>query len=170
MALRKPIPTGGDYLDLRALTDDGPVLVIVRIREFHEPEKGEFGYLLPVVADVAIVDGPRKDEVHPAEKFIGAITSALRGVRNPNAAKGERPQPPETAVGDEFGLRLSQKNAGKPNAYAVGDVPSATEDAAIEKFYADHGGDALWNVEQGEAPAKEAATARAGSGGGKRPW
>jgi hypothetical protein len=163
MALKSAVKTGGDFLDLKELAADGPVLAVFRIREFQMPEKGEFGYLLPVVADVFIVDGDQAGELHPNEKQIGAITSALRGVRNPNAAKGEQPQAPVNEVGDEIAVRIALKNAGKNNAFVVGDEPSKTEMAAIEKAYEAAGGALLWNKE----PAMAGAAAPSGEA---RPW
>src|SRR5687767_10130328 len=91
--LQKAIKTGGDFLDLKELAADGPVCVVFRVRQYHDPEpaQGFDGINLPVTADVLVASGPRTGEVHVAEKFIGAITSSLRGVRNPNKSKGERP-------------------------------------------------------------------------------
>lgn len=168
MALQKAIRTGGDFLDLRELAAGKPVLAVFRVREFHTPELGEHGYLLPVVADVFVADGPRAGEVHLSERFIGSITSALRGVRNPNKNKGEQPQSPANKVGDEIVVRLSVKNEGKPNAFAVGDEPSDTEYAAVEAAYNAAGGEALW-VTAEQAPTTNGQLVGAGAGNG-RPW
>ena len=168
MALQKAKRTGGGFLDLRELAADGPVLAVFRIVEFQAPEKasGFDGVNLPVVADVLICDGPRKGEVHLGERFIGAITSTLRGVRNPRTAKGEQPQPPETAVGDEIVTRIKVLHPGNANAGAVGDEPSDTEMAAVEQVY-DGGG--AWAA--GTSAAAEREPVAAGAGGGKsRPW
>src|SRR5882757_1884159 len=108
MALQRAIKTGGGFLDLKEIAADGPVLAVFRVQEFHAAEKatGFDGINLPVTADVLICSGPGTGEVHLAEKFIGAITSVLRGVRNPRANKGEQPQPPTTKVGDEIVARI----------------------------------------------------------------
>lgn len=164
MGLKSSIKTGGDYLDLKDLTAGGPVLCIFRIREFQEAEKGKHGYLLPVIADVFVVDGEQANEVHLSEKFIGAITNALRGVRNPNHQKGERPQPPVNEVGDEIVTRVSLKNPGENNSFVVGDEPSATEMAAAGKAYEAAGGDTLW------VKAEEQAAQTEPAGVGSRPW
>ena len=151
---------GGGFLDLRELAADRPVLCIFRIREFCEPEPGDFGPKLPVIADVLICDGPRKGEVHLGENFIGAITAALRGVPNPNKDKGIPITPPENAVGDELVLRVDVINKGKHNAGAVGNEPSDADYAAAEAVHADGKG---WDG--------AAEPVRAGAGGGKsRPW
>lgn len=170
MALQKAIKTGGDYLDLRELAADKPVLAIFRIKEFHAPELGEHGYLLPVVADAFIVDGPRAGEVHLGERFIGAITSALRGVKNPNKNKGEMPQPPAIQVGSEIVVRVDVKNKGKANAFAVGDEPSDAEYNAAGAAYAAAGGEQLWaNAAAQPAPQAQAAPVPA-QGGARPPW
>lgn len=165
MALQRAKRTGGGFLDLRDLAADGPVLAVFRIVEFHPAEKatGFDGVNLPVTADVLICSGPRTGEVHLGERFIGAITSTLRGVRNPKTAKGEQPQPPETAVGDEIVARIKVLNQGKPNAGAVGDEPSDTEFAAVEQVY---NGGAAWDA----APANTAAPQPAAVGASDRPW
>lgn len=163
MALKSAVKTGGDFLDLKELTADGPILAVFRIQEYLDPEKGDFGWLLPVIADVFIVDGDQAGEVHLGEKIIGAPTSALRGVRNPDARKNERPQPPETEIGDEIATRLTLKLPGKPNQFVVGDVPSKTEMAIVEKAYEAAGGAALWD----KAPEMAGAGAPSKSG---RPW
>jgi len=160
MALQKAIKTSGGFLDLKELAVDGPVLLVFRIKEFHAPEKatGFDGVNLPVIADVLICSGAATGEVHLEERFIGAITAILRGVRNPRAAKGEQPQPPVTKVGDEIVARVKVLNAGKPNAGAVGDEPSDAEMAAVELVYRDG---AAWNAPE-QAPVS--------AGGGARPW
>ena len=156
MTLSTPTVTGGDYLDLKALAADGPVLAVFRIRAFQEPEMGDFGaYKVPVVADVLICSGPQAGEVHPSEQFIGAPTNALRGVKNPK--KGEQPQPPATKVGDEIAARIAvvEKKGSQP--FVGLDAPSDVEFEAIAKVYADGAG---WNAAQAPvmagAPAADA--------------
>lgn len=172
MALQRAKRTGGAFLDLKELAADGPVLAVFHVREFHPTEKatGFDGVNLPVIADVLICSGPRAGEVHLSERFIGAITSTLRGVRNPKTTKGEQPQPPETKVGDEIAARIKVLNAGKSNAGAVGDEPSDAEYAEIEKVYAGFGGEKVWIAEPAASTSPESAMAGAGAGGGKRPW
>jgi hypothetical protein len=151
---------GGGFLDLRDLAADAPVLCIFRIREFEQAEKatGFDGMNVPVIADVLICDGPRKGEVHPGERFIGAITAALRGVPNPKKDKGVGVLPPENLVGDELVLRVDVINRGKPNAGAVGNEPSDADYAAAEAVHADGKG---W----------DGAAEPVGAGAGKsRPW
>lgn len=156
---------GGGFLSLRDLAEDGPVLCIFRIREFEAAEKatGFDGTNVPVVADVLICDGPRKGEVHLGERFIGAITAALRGVPNPKKDKGIGVLPPENVVGDELVLRVDVLNRGKSNAGAVGNEPSDADYAAAEAVHADGRG---W----GAAPAAEREPVGAGAGTSKRPW
>ena len=153
MTLARPAVTGGDYLDLKTLAANGPVLAVFRIRAFQDPEMGDFGsYKVPVVADVLICSGPQKGEVHPSEQFIGAPTNALRGVKNPK--KGEQPQPPTTRVGDEIAARIALVEKKGSAAFVGLDAPSDVEFEAIAKVHADGAG---WNATQ--APAAEMATA-----------
>lgn len=169
MALQRAKRTGGGFLDLKELAIDGPVLAVFHIREFHAPEKasGFDGVNLPVIADVLVCSGPRKGEVHLGERFIGAITSTLRGVRNPKAAKGEQPQPPTTAVGDEIVVRIKGLNLGKSNASAVGDEPSDAEYAEVERVYNEMGGETVWISDAAVNTPSESVMA---GGGAKRPW
>ncbi len=158
---------GGGFLDLKELADDGPVICIFRVVEFCEDEPGDFGRLVPVVADVLICSGRHEGEVHLGEKFIGGITAPLRGVPNPNKAKGIGVLPPENKVGDEVVLRVKVTNKGKGNAGAVGDEPSDAEYDTAERVHADGKG---WDNVPASAPA-EREPASAGAGGGKsRPW
>lgn len=163
MALQRAIKTGGSFLDLKELAIDGPVLCVFRVKEFHAAEKatGFDGVNLPVIADVLVCSGPATGEVHLDERFIGAITSVLRGVRNPRTAKGEQPQAPTTQVGAEIVARVKVLNAGKPNAGAVGDEPSDAEFAAVEAVYQNG---AAWNAVPAQRVSEPAGA------GGNRPW
>jgi len=171
MALQRAKRTGGAFLDLKELAADGPVLAVFHVREFHAPEKatGFDGVNLPVIADVLICSGPREGEVHLGERFIGAITSTLRGVRNPKTAQGEQPQPPTTAVNDEIVARIKVLNPGKSNAGAVGDEPSDAEMKAVERVYEAAGGEAVWTTGASTATSATPEPAMAG-GTAKRPW
>lgn len=165
MAPKKGERLSGGFLDLKELAADGPVLCIFRVREFCDAEPGDFGQLTPVIADVLVVDGPRKGEIHAGERFIGGITAPLRGVPNPNKMKNIPLSPPENEVGEEIVLRVKVTNKGKSNAGSVGDAPSDTEFKAALAVYAEAGGEQLWD-------AAQPVGAGAGAGGGdkKRPW
>lgn len=158
MALQRAARIGGDFLDLKELANAGPVLAVFRVREFLPAEPGDYGPNVPVIADVLVCSGPRAGEVHLGERFIGAVTGTLRGVKNPK--KGEQPAPPETAVGDEIAARITVVER-KGNAPFVGlDTPSDPEYAAIEQVHADG---AAWNAAP-QVPA-QANGALAGSAG-----
>ena len=151
MTLSVPTVTGADYLDLKELTANGPVLAVFRIRSFEEPEMGDYGaYKVPVIADVFIASGPRQGEVHKSERFIGAPTNALRGVKNPK--KGEMPEPPTTVVGQEIAARVNLVERRGSQPFVGLDVPSQPEFEAIAAAYEAAGGKALW-----DAPAAPAA-------------
>lgn len=156
---------GGSFLDLKQVAIDGPQLVLFRVQTFHDVEKstGFEGWTLPVTADAMICSGPRKGEVHLGERFIGAITSVLRGVKNPRKDKGETPQDPTNDEGDLILARVEVINPGKNNAAAVGNVPSDADVEAVEAFYTPES----WNsVPEQRTEVKAAATA----GASKRPW
>lgn len=169
MALQKATKTSGAFLDLKELATDGPVLCVFRVREFLAPEESQSfkGVNVPVIADVLICSGPGTGEVHPGEKFIGAITNTLRGVAKP---KDGPPLPPVNAVGAEIVARVEVINKGKGNAASVGNVPSDAEYAAVEKVYNDNGGEAVWSKTPANSSAQIPAQAGAGAGGGGRPW
>lgn len=164
MAIKKAQRFGGDFLDLKELAQNQPVLVLFRIKEFKEVEaaSGFDGYAFPVIADALICSGPRKGEVHQGERFIGAITSILRGVQNARKDKGQKPQPPVNEVGEEIVARIEVLNPGRNNAAAVGNVPSDADMAAVEEFYGD--GVAIW----GSVPEQRTEAQPAAAGG--RPW
>jgi hypothetical protein len=152
MTLAKPTVTGGDFLDLRELTANGPVLAVFRIRAFEDPEMGDYGaYKVPVIADVLICSGPHRGEVHLSERFIGAPTNALRGVKNPK--KGEQPQPPATQVGQELAVRVSLVEKKGSNPFVGLDIPSDVEFAAIAEVHANGAG---WNAAPAPAPMQVA--------------
>lgn len=167
MALTKGKRLGGGFLDLKEVAADGPVVCIFRVVEFCDDEPGDFGRLVPVVADLLICDGPRKGEVHLGERFIGGITAPLRGVPNPNKAKNIPVLPPENAIGQEVVLRVKVTNPGKGNAGAVGDEPSDSEMAAAEAVYQDG---AAWHAAPTNGAPVAGEPVGAGAGGGKRPW
>lgn len=160
MALTKGKRLGGAFLDLKELAHPTPVVCIFRVREFCDAEPGDFGALTPVIADILIVDGPRKGEVHAGERLIGGITAPLRGVPNANKQKNIPVSPPENEVGQEIVLRVKVNNAGKGNAGAVGDSPSDSEMEAAEAI---HDGGKAWEA----IPAQRTEET---VGAGKKPW
>src|SRR5690606_23884904 len=134
-------------------------LAVFRIRSFEEPEMGDYGaYKVPVIADVFIASGPRQGEVHKSERFIGAPTNALRGVKNPK--KGEMPEPPTTVVGQEIAARVNLVERRGSQPFVGLDVPSQPEFEAIAAAYEAAGGKALWD-RPAAAPAAPAAPAAA---------
>jgi hypothetical protein len=161
MTLAKPTVTGGDFLNLKELAADGPVLAVFRIRAFEDPEPGDYGYpKVPVIADVLICSGPRKGEVHLKERHIGAPTAALRGVKNPTV-KDPTVLPPTTKVGDEIAARIAVVSKKGANPFVGLDQPSDVEFAAIAEVHANGAG---W----GAAPAAQSAAPAASSG--RPPW
>lgn len=162
MAFKTATRTGGDFLDLRELAADGPVLALFRIIEFLPGEPDGFKrHTYPVTADVLICDGPRAGEVHLAETFKYAPANVLRGVSA--KASYEQGAQPTNEVGDEIACRVNvvEKKGSQP--FVGLDVPSATELAVITQVYADGAG---W---QGKAPAMAGAGAPA-AGAASRPW
>lgn len=170
MPLQRAVKTGGDFLDLKELCAEsgGTVLAVFRVREFQPAENatGFVGQNVPVIADVLICSGPRVGEVHEGERFIGAITATLRGVKNPNAQKNVPVLPPVNEVGAEIATRMKVLNPGKANAGVVGDTPSDVEYAEIERIYADG---AAWTAAQTTVPA-QAANGMAAAGAPAKPF
>jgi hypothetical protein len=165
MALSRGTKVGGDFLDLGELAADGPVLMIFRIVEFLEPEPGDFGALCPVIADVLVCSGASQGEVHLGEKFIGAPTGPLRGVKNPKGK--ELPQPPVTEVGNELAFRVTRKAPRGSQPFIALDVVSDVEYAAMREVYADGAG---WAGDREPAMAGAGAPAAPAANGTKRPW
>lgn len=165
--LKRATNTGGDFLDLKQLAAEagGTVLAVFRLREFGAAEPGDFGPILPVTADVLICSGPRAGEVHMSERFIGAITGTLRGVKNPK--KGEPVPEPVNAAGDEIAGRVKVINEGKGNAAAVADDPSDPEYAEIERV---HAGGAAWTAQQVSVPPQAANGMAAAGANPARPF
>lgn len=148
MALDNAPKLGGSYLDLKELTASGPQLVGFRVLEFHPQEQklhnGAMLISVPVTADAVILSGSRTGELWPAQKFIGAITAALRGVKNPRLDP-TKPIPfsePVFPVGKELVVRVKIHNNG-----AVGDPASPAELAEANAIYAKLGAEKLWDRE-----------------------
>jgi hypothetical protein len=168
MALpQKAERASGDYLDLKELAADGPVLAIFRIVEFKAPEKGDFGMKYDVVADALICSGPRAGEVALGETFIGAATNTLRGVTA--KATTETGAQPTKKPGDEIVARVEVIKKGKQPEFVALNVPSDVEfDAAIKVYDDGRGWD---NVGPAKTPVAAGAANGAASGSvGDKPW
>lgn len=163
--MKKATQVGGEFLDLKELAKNGPVLAVFRIVEFQGEEAGDFGPIVPVIADVLICSGDQVGEVHLAEKFMGAATGTLRGVKNPK--KGEHATPPVNAVGEEIACRIELVER-KGSAGFVGlNVPSDVEYAEIERV---HAGGAGWNVAPAGSVPAQANGQLVGAGAPTRPF
>jgi hypothetical protein len=163
MALQRPTRTGGgDYLDLKAATIDGPLLVVFKIVEFLPMEMDDYNKpSYPVRADALVCSGSDKGRVYLGGTFKFAITNALRG------AGREEPEP-TTKVGDELVIRCEQaKKKGVPSGTVFGNIPSDAEVEAAEAVHQDGKG---W--EAAEVPAQRGEPAMAGAGAAKKskPW
>ena len=142
MAVKSATRVAGDFLDLRDLAANGPVLAVFRIKGFLPAEPDNFKRnTYPVLADVFIVDGPRKGEVHLDETFKFAPANVLRGVSGKESDAGAQPT---NQVGDEIACRVNMVEKKGSQPFVGLDTPSATELAAIEQVYGD--GVAAWNA------------------------
>lgn len=180
MALKRGQRTGGGFVDLKELAKDGPVVVVFGIREFHPAEPGKFGPILPVTADLLVIDGDHGGKVILGQRYQGAISSILRGVSNPK--KGEPIPEPTEEIGNDVAVVLRVINEGQPNAAAVGDEPTeSTMNAIAASDHFDAEGNCLaWARAEAEADeivgasAAAAATPAATNGAAptakKRPW
>lgn len=161
MAIKSAARTGGEFLDLRELAADGPVLALFRIVQFLPAEPDNYRRnTYPVVADVLICDGPRVGEVHLAEEIKFAAANALRGV---TAKASDQNVPPANEVGDEIACRVVIVDKPGAQPFVGIDPVSSTEMSAIAAIHADGAG---W---AGKAPAMAGAGAPAAVGA-SRPW
>lgn len=142
---------GGAFLDLKLLARDKARVLVFRPTEFMAAEPGKYGPSVPVIADVLICDGDEIGEVHLGEKFIGAATGPLRGVKNPK--KGERVPDPVNVLGEELVFRVTVKDDGVNQAFVALDEPSDAEYAQAEKVFAKVG----WNGRPSAPAQKELA-------------
>lgn len=171
MAPKSATRTGGDFLDFRMLCDDaedGVVLVMCRIREFHEAESGDFGPILPVTTDVLICSGAQAGELHPDEKIIGAPTSTLRGVKN--GKKMSEVRDPVNEIGDELMIRVELIQRGKGQPFVAFNVPSQAEEKAMLEIYEAKGGESLWDDSAKAEREPVAAGAGKASESRRRSW
>lgn len=190
---------GGGYLDFAELTEDGPIVCIFHLREFHDPEPGDYGLKVPVDADVLICDGDRAGEVVLGENFFGAPTGPLRGVKNPK--KGDKIRDvadPVNGIGDELTFTVKYVERQGTQSFVALDPPSRADSKMAnelyaelaEKFPGETDGDLDWDAaaggagsddadDQGDDPDEDAekssrrgpgARATAGSRAGRKPW
>lgn len=185
---------GGGYLDFAELTEDGPIVCVFAIREFHDPEPGDYGLKVPVTADVLICDGDRAGEVVLGENFFGAPTGPLRGVKNPK--KGDKIRDvadPVNDIGDELTFTVKYVERAGTQSFVALDPPSKADSKMANELYAELAtkfpgedeGDLDWDAAAGggsdeadddrdddedEAPAKPAAKRGAGTRAGRKPW
>ena len=145
------VSSGGGYIDLRELAgetkskspDDG-TLAIFRIVEFEDPEKTDYGWDMPVVADVAVIDCAHDDEqsgkVWRSQRIRFSPVWVLRGHARPDAKVKLRDLPePVNEVGDEIITRIQRKGQGE--GFPVLQVPSKADKAAALAWRDDNGGD-----------------------------
>jgi len=147
MALQPAPQLGGDFIRLAEVAANGPVLAVFRIKEFlpPEPATGFNGTNVPVIADVWFIDGPMAGEVHLGERWLGAITAQLRGVKNPNVQKGIGVSPPVNQLGAEIVCQIQVVNQGRSNEGVYANPPSPTVmKQVVEPAYAAMGGEQLW--------------------------
>ena len=143
MPFDKPTRTGGDFLDVRAETANGPRLIAFRILDLDvPPEDGDFKdqatnewkKVYPVVADAMVIDGPNEGVIYRGKTYKYAITNALRGASqdDPNYT---------TYPGKEIGVRAERsKKKGVSTNTVWGNEPSDAELEKIEEIFAKWGG------------------------------
>lgn len=165
MAIKEATRVGGGagYVDLKALAgekakspDDGTV-AIFRIVSFDDddPQRGEYGWDMPVTADVLIVDcehdPDQNGRVWLRQHIRFAPVFVLRGHAKPEKDVKLRDLPkPENEVGDEIITRIQLKGGG--NGFVALQVPSRADKAKALALREELGGDD-WGVgEDGDAP------------------
>jgi hypothetical protein len=128
---------GGGYLDFAELTEDGPIVCVFHLVEFCDPEPGDYGLKVPVIADVLICDGDRAGEVCPGENIFGAPTGPLRGVKNPK--KGDKIRDildPVNELGDEITFRVDYIEKKGGQGFVALDPPSRSDTKTADEAYA----------------------------------
>jgi hypothetical protein len=143
MPFDKPTRTGGDFLDVRAETANGPRLIAFRILDldvppedgdFKDPATGEWKKVYPVVADAMLIDGPNEGVIYRGKTYKYAITNALRGASqdDPNYT---------THPGKEIAVRAERsKKKGVSTNTVWGNEPSDAELEKVEEVFARWGG------------------------------
>lgn len=174
MALQRGIKVAGDYFDVGLYAkENGRSLMVFRIVSFEPPEPGDFGYKLPVVADVLVCDGPEMGAVYLGERHFGAPSGPLRGVKNPKRDEHPPFPAPVHKVGAELVYAVEYVDKKGAQAFVALNEPSIAEMKTVSAFYRDG---AAWDVtpsEKGTPPddeQREPAMAGAAAGGDKPPW
>jgi hypothetical protein len=142
MGFDKPTRTGGDYVDLKKETENGPRLLAFRILDFLPREDGDFidratgrpTNVWPVLADCMIIDGPNAGQVYRGKIYRYAITNALRGADS-------NTETPTTYPGKHLGIKAERpKGKGQSRDAVYGNEPSDDELELIEREFARFGG------------------------------
>lgn len=158
MTMKEPTTVaGGDYLDLRALVEDGPILALFRIREFLSGEATDYNdpttrrprMTFPVLADVLICSGEHEGEAHLRETIKFAPSNALRGIGIKASEDGERPV---NDPGDELPYIVSMIHKKGQQPFVGLDPAKRGTDARIkiEEIYADGAG---WDRAKAPTPS-----------------
>jgi hypothetical protein len=155
---------GAGYVDLQALAgeakstspDDGTI-AIFRIVSFDDddPQPGEYGWDMPVTADVLVVESepdPEQDgRVWLRQRIRFAPVYVLRGHAKPDAKVRLRDLPkPVNEVGDEIITRIQRKGSGK--GFVALQVPSKEDKRKALALRESLGGDS-WGLDgEDDAP------------------
>ncbi len=139
-------------------------LLVFRITELLDPERGDYSWHAPVTGDVLVVDSDERPELNG--RVLRDITVkfhptwALRGQAKPdNDVKRVRDIPEgDNEVGDDIIARIRLIKGRSPNGFVVVDEPTAAEEKAALAAMKKAGGDD-WPT-QGE-PARSSDAAKA---------
>lgn len=143
---------GGGFIDLKALagekakTPDDGTIAIFRIVAWddEDPKNGDYGWDMPVTADVLVVDCAHNEEengkVWMRQNIRFAPVYVLRGHAKPEKTVKLRDLPkPENDLGDEIITRIQLKGSG--NEFVALQVPSKADKAAAMEARETAGGD-----------------------------
>lgn len=135
------------FTDLAGELNGKGTLLVFRITELLDPERGDYSWHGPLIGDALIVDSDEKPELNGKivrdlhVKF--APTWPLRGQAKPgDDVRRVRDIPDgENVVGDDVIARIKFKKGKSPNGFIAVDEPTATEEKAALAAMKKLGGD-----------------------------
>ena len=135
------------FSDLAGELGGKGTLLVFRITELHDPERGDYSWHGPLTGDVLVVDSDERPELNGkvlrdiTVKF--APTWNLRGQAKPgDDVKRMRDIPEgENEVGDDVIARIKKIKGKSPNGFIAVDEPTASEEKEALKAMKAAGGD-----------------------------
>lgn len=140
-------------------------LLVFRITELLDPERGDYSWHGPLVGDVLVVDSDENPELNGkvlrGMEVRFAPTWTLRGQAKPGDDVKRMRDIPEgdNEVGDDVIARIRLKKGKSPNGFVIVDEPTGAEHKAALKAIKDAGGDDWPTSGDGARPSDRAKAA-----------